>query len=253
VVENARIEKIKQRGNLPRHIAIIMDGNGRWAQRRGLPRVAGHREGIQSVRSVVELCSRLGIEVLTLYTFSTENWRRPREEISALMGLLVETLRKEIQKLVKNNIRFTVIGNIERLPLEIQKSVQEAIEMTQANTGLNLNLALSYGSREEIVHAVQSIAQKVKQGKLQPEDISQETLQAHLYTAGLPDPDLLIRTSGESRVSNFLLWQLAYTEIYITDVLWPDFRENELLLAIEDYQRRERRFGKVSEQLKESS
>jgi len=191
--------------------------------------------------------------VLTLYTFSTENWRRPREEISALMGLLVETLRKEIQKLVKNNIRFTVIGNIERLPLEIQKSVQEAIEMTQANTGLNLNLALSYGSREEIVHAVQSIAQKVKQGKLQPEDISQETLQAHLYTAGLPDPDLLIRTSGESRVSNFLLWQLAYTEIYITDVLWPDFRENELLLAIEDYQRRERRFGKVSEQLKESS
>ncbi len=253
MVENARIEKIKQRGNLPRHIAIIMDGNGRWAQRRGLPRVAGHREGIQSVRSVVELCSRLGIEVLTLYTFSTENWRRPREEISALMGLLVETLRKEIQKLVKNNIRFTVIGNIERLPLEIQKSVQEAIEMTQANTGLNLNLALSYGSREEIVHAVQSIAQKVKQGKLQPEDISQETLQAHLYTAGLPDPDLLIRTSGESRVSNFLLWQLAYTEIYITDVLWPDFRENELLLAIEDYQRRERRFGKVSEQLKESS
>lgn len=251
-MDEERLEKVKQKGNLPRHIAIIMDGNGRWAKKQGLPRVAGHREGIQSVRTVVELCTRLGIEVLTLYTFSTENWRRPREEVSALMGLLVETLRKEIKKLVKNNISFTVIGNMDRLPVEIQQSVQEAIQMTQNNTGLILNLALSYGSREEIVHAVKSIAEKVKQGELQPEDISQEIIQAHLYTAELPDPDLLIRTSGESRVSNFLLWQLAYTEIYITDVLWPDFRENEFFLAIEDYQRRERRFGKVSEQLKYS-
>lgn len=251
-MDEERLEKVKQKGNFPRHIAIIMDGNGRWAKKQGLPRVAGHREGIQSVRTVVELCTRLGIEVLTLYTFSTENWRRPREEVSALMGLLVETLRKEIKKLVKNNIRFTVIGNMDRLPVEIQQSVQEAIQMTQNNTGLILNLALSYGSREEIVHAVKSIAEKVKQRQLQPEDISQEIIQAHLYTAELPDPDLLIRTSGESRVSNFLLWQLAYTEIYITDVLWPDFRENEFFLAIEDYQRRERRFGKVSEQLKYS-
>lgn len=251
-MDEERLEKIKQKGNLPRHIAIIMDGNGRWAKKRGLPRVAGHREGIQSVRSVVELCTRLGIEVLTLYTFSTENWRRPREEISALMGLLVETLRKEIKKLVENNIRFTVIGNTDRLPSEIQQSIQEAMEATRHNTGLILNLALSYGAREEIVHAVKSIAQKVKQGVLDPEDISQEVIQAHLYTAGLPDPDLLIRTSGESRVSNFLLWQLAYTEIYITNVLWPDFRENELCLAIEDYQGRERRFGKVSEQLQET-
>lgn len=251
-MDEERLEKIKQKGNLPRHIAIIMDGNGRWAKKRGLPRVAGHREGIQSVRSVVELCTRLGIEVLTLYTFSTENWRRPREEISALMGLLVETLRKEIKKLMENNIRFTVIGNTDRLPSEIQQSIQEAMEATRHNTGLILNLALSYGAREEIVHAVKSIAQKVKQGVLDPEDISQEVIQAHLYTAGLPDPDLLIRTSGESRVSNFLLWQLAYTEIYITNVLWPDFRENELCLAIEDYQGRERRFGKVSEQLQET-
>ena len=248
---NQRAQKPgKPREGLPRHIAIIMDGNGRWAKQRGYPRVLGHREGIKSVREVVEACGELGIEVLTLYTFSTENWRRPREEVSALMKLLLKTIQKEIRDLIRNNVRLTVIGNLEHLPDAARKSMETAIQKTEANTGLNLNLALSYGSREELVRAVKKIAEQVKEGELDPETVSSKTIQDHLYTSKVPDPDLLIRTSGEYRISNFLLWQLAYTEIYFTDVLWPDFRKADLLKAIDNYRQRERRFGKVSEQIK---
>jgi undecaprenyl diphosphate synthase len=248
---NQRAQKpVIPKESLPRHIAIIMDGNGRWAKQRGYPRVMGHREGIKSVREVVEVCGELGVEVLTLYTFSTENWRRPREEVSALMKLLLKTIQKEIRELIRNNVRLTVIGNLEHLPDAARESMEAAIQKTEANTGLNLNLALSYGSREELVRAVKRIAIQVKQGKLDPETVSSQTIQNNLYTSKIPDPDLLIRTSGEFRISNFLLWQLAYTEIYVTDVLWPDFRKADLIKAIENYRRRERRFGKVSEQLK---
>jgi len=251
MVLNPRAQKpVIPKGGLPRHIAIIMDGNGRWAKQRGYPRVMGHREGIKSVREVVEVCGELGVEVLTLYTFSTENWRRPREEVSALMKLLLKTIQKEIHDLIRNNVRLTVIGNLEHLPQDARKSMEAAIQKTEANTGLNLNLALSYGSREELVRAVKSIAMQVKHGELDPETVSSQTIQDNLYTSQIPDPDLLIRTSGEFRISNFLLWQLAYTEIYVTDVLWPDFRKADLIKAIENYRQRERRFGKVSEQLK---
>lgn len=242
-------EELKRRGNIPRHIAIIMDGNGRWAKQRGLPRVAGHREGVKAVRDVVEGCGELGVEVLTLYTFSMENWRRPKEEVSALMNLLLRTLQKELDELVRNNVRLMAVGNIENLPENARETFLKGIEVTRRNTGLVLNLALSYGGREEIIHAVRTIAVKIQRNDLRPDEIDAETIGRHLYTSELPDPDFLIRTSGEFRISNFLLWQLAYTEIYITDVLWPDFRRKDLYRAIEDYQSRERRFGKVSEQL----
>ena len=242
-------EQLKRQGNIPRHIAIIMDGNGRWAKQRGLPRIAGHREGVNSVRDVVEACGELGNDVLTLYTFSTENWRRPIEEVSALMKLLLRTLRKEVDDLVRNNVRLMAVGDIHHLPVNAKEGILQGIEETRNNTGLILNLALNYGGREEIVTAVRSLANLVQQGALHPEDINGEIIEKHLYTAELPDPDLLIRTSGELRISNFLLWQLAYTEIYITDILWPDFRRKDLYRAIEDYQKRERRFGKVSEQI----
>lgn len=243
------LKRIQANGNIPGHIAIIMDGNGRWAKKRGLPRVAGHREGVKSVRDIVEACGELGVQVLTLYTFSTENWRRPKDEVFALMGLLVRTLRKEIDDLMKNNVRLTAIGQVENLPIDAAKEFLEGIELTRENTGLNLNLALSYGSREEIISCVRSIAQQVKTGQIDPDTIDEDTIQSHLYTAAIPDPEFLIRTSGEFRLSNFLLWQLAYTEILITDVLWPDFRRPHLYRAIDDFQRRERRFGKVSEQI----
>ena len=243
------INKLKESGNLPRHIAIIMDGNGRWAKKRGLPRVAGHHEGVNSVREIVETCGELEIQVLTLYTFSTENWRRPKAEVSALMKLLIQTLRKKIDELVEKNVKLIVSGNLDRMPQDVSEGIREGIQKTKGNTGLILNMALNYGGREEIVHAVRLIADKVKQGSLDPKDIEQGTIQGYLYTADLPDPDLLIRTSREFRISNFLLWQLAYTEIYITDVLWPDFRGKELFKAINEYQKRERRFGKVSDQL----
>jgi undecaprenyl diphosphate synthase len=243
------LHTLKQSTRLPRHIAIIMDGNGRWAKQRGLPRVIGHREGIRSVRDIVEACGELGIGVLTLYTFSTENWRRPEDEVSALMRLLLRTIRKEIGELKKNNVRLFLSGELLKLPPDTQKAMLEGIEKTEKNTGLILNLALNYGSREEILHAVQGIARLVRRGELDPDGISAETIQAHLYTGKLPDPDLLIRTSGEFRLSNFLLWQLAYTEIVITDVLWPDFRRDHLYRAIQEYLSRERRFGKVSEQI----
>jgi undecaprenyl diphosphate synthase len=241
--------RIREKGNIPRHIAIIMDGNGRWAKERGLPRIAGHREGVKSVREIVEACGELDLHVLTLYTFSTENWHRPQNEVSALMGLLVRTLRKEIDDLQKNNVRLNAIGQIENLPKNAFKEFSEGIEMTRNNTGLILNLALSYGSREEIAFCMRSIAREVKTERLEPESIDIHTIETHLYTSGMPDPDLLIRTSGEFRLSNFLLWQLAYTEIFITDTLWPDFRRRDLYTAIEDYQSRERRFGKISEQI----
>ena len=243
-------EEILGRGRLPLHVAVIMDGNGRWAKERGLPRIAGHREGVKAVRDVVEACGELGIEVLTLYTFSTENWRRPEEEVSALMNLLIRTLRKEVEELIQNNVRLVTLGNIERLPEHARRGMLEAIERTRENTGLVLSLALNYGGREEILHAVRRIAEDVQAGRIRPDAIDTQTIHDRLYTAEFPDPDLMIRTSGEFRISNFLLWQAAYTEIHITDVRWPDFRRKDLYEAVRDYQNRERRFGKVSEQLK---
>lgn len=230
---------------LPRHIAIIMDGNGRWAVEKKLPRVQGHQAGVDSIRDIVRACGEIGIQYLTLYAFSTENWARPKEEVSFLMGLLSSYLDKEFEEIKKNNIRFMPIGRIGDLPAEIQNKINRNVEATRQNTGLRLMLALSYSSRLEIVDAVKKIAAKAKSGDLAVEDISSETISEHLYTAGVPDPDLLIRTSGEMRISNFLLWQLSYTEIYVTEKLWPDFRRPDLAEAIKAYQKRERRFGRT--------
>lgn len=244
------IRKIIQKGNIPKHIAIIMDGNGRWAKKRKLPRVEGHREGINSVREIVQICGELGVEVLTLYTFSSENWKRPQWEVSALMTLLLKTIRKEVNDLHKNNVKVMSIGRLDDMPESPRKGILEAIEKTKDNTGLVLNLALSYSSRIEILTAVKSITEKCASGEYDVNAIDEKIFSDNLYTKNLRDPDLLIRTSGESRISNFLLWQLAYTEIIITDTLWPDFRKNEFLKAVENYQSRERRFGLVSEQIK---
>jgi undecaprenyl diphosphate synthase len=243
-------EELKRSGEIPTHIAIIMDGNGRWAKRRGLPRVAGHREGVKSVRDVVEACAQLGVKYLTLFAFSTENWRRPKEEIDTLMKLLIKTLRSETEKLHKNDIKLMAIGDIDSLPKEVRKELKEAMEKTKNNKRMVLNLALSYSGRWEIIEAVKEIARDVKKGKVKIEEIDDKLFSNYLKTAGIPDPDLLIRTSGELRISNFLLWQIAYTELYITDCLWPDFRRKHLYEAIRDYQRRERRFGMTSEQIK---
>lgn len=242
-------ERVRRGGKLPAHVAIIMDGNGRWAKRRAKPRVEGHREGVNSVREIVRACGELGIGFLTLYTFSKENWNRPKGEVSALMALLLNTIREELDELQRNNVRLMTIGKLEDLPFLACQGMEQASRILRHNTGLTLNLALSYSSRQEIVEAMRRIAMEVKAGRLQPEDIDEFTVSSHLYTASIPDPDLLIRTSGELRLSNFLLWQLAYTEIYVTDVLWPDFRRKEFYQAILAYQQRERRFGKVSEQL----
>jgi len=238
-------ERIEAAGHIPRHIAIIMDGNGRWARQRGLPRIAGHREGINSVREVVRACGELGIEVLTLYVFSVENWRRPRPEIGALMRLLRETTRREVDDLMRNDVHLSVIGRIGEIAPAARKVLTEAIQRTAGNTGLHLNLAINYGGRSELVDAVRRLAGDLNQGRLKAESIDEQTIGRYLYTADMPDPDLLIRTSGEMRVSNFLLWQIAYTEIHVTDVLWPDFRRPHLYQAILDYQSRERRFGGV--------
>ena len=240
-------------GHIPDHIAIIMDGNGRWARERSLPRIAGHREGINSVREITRLCGEIGIKHLTLYTFSTENWQRPKAEVSALMTLLLKTINKEVKELHKNNVKFTVIGDLAMLPRSTRKGLQYGIELTQDNGGLNLCLALNYGSRQEMIDAIQSLASKVQSGEMEPEEINEAIFSDALYTKGIPDPDLLIRTSGECRLSNFLLWQSAYTEIFITDTYWPEFREEQLMDAITVYQLRERRFGKVSEQVQSSS
>ncbi|MDZ7372865.1 MAG: isoprenyl transferase [candidate division KSB1 bacterium] len=247
--EQEVVDRLKARGNLPRHVAVIMDGNGRWAKQRGLERIQGHQEGINSVRAVVEACGALGIEVLTLYTFSTENWKRPRREVMALMRLLIRTVQDELDELDQNNVRLKTIGRLEDLPGYARRAVEKAIERLRDNTGLTVVLALSYSGREEIAEAARRAARDVLEGKIRPDDLSPDLFATYLQTAGLPDPDLLIRTSGEMRLSNFLLWQLAYTELYITDVLWPDFRKREFYAAIEEYQRRERRFGMVSEQL----
>jgi undecaprenyl diphosphate synthase len=242
-IEQKRAE-ILSRNNLPRHIAIIMDGNGRWAKKRGLPRVAGHREGINSVRTIVRICGEIGIQYLTLYTFSTENWKRPKSEVSALMTLLLQTIRREVADLKKNNVRLLTIGSLEDLPYPANKAMEEAKEELKDCTGLKLILALSYSGRNEILHAVNNLLIKGVQS------VDESSFSNELFTTGIPDPDLLIRTSGENRISNFLLWQLAYTEIFVSPVLWPDFREMELLEALANYQERERRFGKVSEQLR---
>lgn len=236
----------KQR--LPRHVAIIMDGNGRWATQRGLTRVTGHRRGRDSVNDVVEAARRLGIEYLSLYAFSTENWQRPRDEVAALMRFLRHFLAAELKKMRKNGIRLLAIGNLRKLPREVQVPLRQTIEDTRHNTGMTVILAVSYGSREEITEAVRAIARRVRREEIEPEDVDQALVASHLGTAGVPDPDLLIRTSGEMRISNFLLWQIAYTEIYVTNTLWPDFREREFLDAIAHYQRRERRFGRTGEQ-----
>ena len=234
---------------LPRHIAIIMDGNGRWAKEKGEDRLFGHYQGVESVKDVVEGAAELGIEYLTLYAFSTENWDRPADEVSGLMELLVTTIRKEVSTLNKNNIRLHVIGDLDMLPEHARNELQEGLEMTAANTGLNLVMALSYSGRWDLLEAVRSIAKAVKSGELDADLIDEQTLQNNLSTHAFPDPELMIRTSGEYRISNFLLYQLAYAELYFTDVCWPDFRKKNLYEALLDYQHRERRFGKISEQL----
>jgi undecaprenyl diphosphate synthase len=232
--------------NLPRHVAIIMDGNGRWARERELPRIEGHRRGAESVREIVRVSGELGIEYLTLYAFSIENWNRPKTEVSALMRLLEFYLKEEIAELNKSNVRLAAIGRVHELPASAQKQLEKSIAALKKNTGLTLVLALSYGGRAEIVDAVRSICSEVKGGRLDAVDVDEKVISQHLYTRSIPDPDLLIRTSGEMRVSNFLLWQISYAEIYVTETLWPDFRKTAYLKALEDYSGRDRRFGLVS-------
>ena len=241
-------EKINSE-NLPQHIAIIMDGNGRWAKKKGAVRVFGHKSAVKAVRDVTEAAAELGIKYLTLYAFSTENWSRPKAEVEALMKLLVSTIRKEVKTLTKNNVKLKAIGNTEDLPKVCQKELKEAEVITKDNSGLTLTLALSYSGRWDIINAVKSIALDVKSGKVEPNNIDSSLFSKYLSTDQMPDPELMIRTSGEMRVSNFLLWQLAYSEIYISPILWPDFRREHLYEAILDYQTRERRFGKTSEQV----
>ena len=239
---------IKER--LPRHVAIIMDGNGRWAKRQGLARMFGHKQGVEAVHNITEAAAEIGIDYLTLYTFSTENWNRPKEEVDALMSLLVDTIVKETPTLMKNNVRLLTIGDTERLPEAARLKFEGCIAQTAANTGLKLVIALSYSSRWEIVNAARQMAADAAAGRLRAEDISEQTVSDYLTTKHIPDPDLLIRTSGELRISNFLLWQLAYSELYFTDCLWPEFTVEEFYKAIVDYQGRERRFGKTSEQVR---
>lgn len=246
-------ERLMKRGHIPQHIAIIMDGNGRWAKKRSLPRVAGHHEGVNSVRDIVEACGQVGVKYLTLYTFSTENWKRPQDEVSILMRLLLSSLRDECDNLHKNNVRLKTIGDFSALPLDVQDEFLDAIELTKNNTGLTLVLALSYSGRWDLKSAMKMIAEQVKAGVLEPEMITDEVISQSLATKSIPDPDLLVRTSGELRISNFLLWQLAYSEMYVTDILWPDFRRRQLYDAIEAFQNRERRFGLVSEQIESTS
>ncbi|WP_121666764.1 isoprenyl transferase [Mesonia aquimarina] len=234
---------------LPKHIAIIMDGNGRWAKKQGLLRMAGHQEGTTAVRETVEACAKIGIKNLTLYAFSTENWNRPKIEVRTLMKLLVSSLKKEIKTLMNNNIKLNAIGCLKNLPEKAQKELQEVISKTSENNHMTLTLALSYGSREELINCFQEINKAIQDKEITVEQIDENTIQKHLYTKNLPDVDLLIRTSGEQRISNFLLWQIAYAELYFTQTLWPDFRKEDLVEAIVNYQNRERRFGKTSEQL----
>ena len=235
---------------MPRHVAIIMDGNGRWAKKQGLARMYGHKQGVETVHRITETAAELGIQYLTLYTFSTENWNRPKEEVDALMTLLVDTIAKETPTLMKNNVRLLTIGDMGRLPEGAKRKFEQCMEETSGNTGLRLVIALSYSARWEITNAMQAAVRKAQTGELKAEDVNEELVSSLMTTAGMPDPDLLIRTSGELRISNFLLWQLAYSELYFTDCLWPEFTEEEFCKAIVDYQHRERRFGKTSEQVK---
>jgi len=239
------VDEIKASGNLPRHIAVIMDGNGRWAKKRGLPRIEGHRAGRKAVREAVEGCVELGVQVLTLYTFSVENWSRPEREVSALMLFLRQTLKQEREELRKSDVRLGVIGRVSDLPKAVRKVLDETIDDLKESKGLLLNLALSYGGRAEIVDAVRKIAADARLAQTKPEEIDEKFIERRLYTAGIPDPDLLIRTSGEMRVSNFLLWQLAYSEMWVTETLWPDFRKKHLFEAVRNYQKRQRRFGRI--------
>jgi undecaprenyl diphosphate synthase len=243
----ALLQKISQ-GDMPRHIAIIMDGNGRWAKGKNLPRIQGHRAGVQTAKEIVKTCAQLKIEVLTLYAFSIENWKRPRSETNALMMLLEEFIQEQLQELIKNNIQFRPIGRLQGLPSSVQQKLQQAVEATKNNSGLVLALALNYGGRSEIVDAIKRLIKDVEVGLLKKEDVDEGFLSRYLYTGDLPDPDLLIRTSGEMRISNFLLWQLAYAELWVTPTLWPDFSRQDLYQAIYEYQQRERRFGRISEQ-----
>ena len=243
-------DKVSANGNLPKHIAIIMDGNGRWARLKNLPRAAGHKEGINSVREIVRVCGEIGVSHLTLYTFSSENWSRPKTEVSAIMKLLLSTIKKEISNLDDNNVKLSTIGNLEKLPRETQKNILDGVEKTKSNTGLNLILALSYGSRQELIRAIKRTFKRVKELNLEIDNIDETLLSSELYTADIPDPDLIIRTGGEYRLSNFLLWQSAYSELLISETFWPDFRESDLLNSITDYQNRQRRFGQTAEQVK---
>ena len=248
-MSNTLRNKILSGGDIPKHIAIIMDGNGRWATSQNLPRLAGHREGIKSVREIVRICGEIGIEYLTLYTFSSENWNRPVKEVSSIMKLLFSTIKKEVQNLHKNNVRLLAIGKLDDLPQKPYQEIMEGINKTKENTGLNLILALSYGSRQELLRAVRRIVDSSKIDKIKIDEINEDMISKELYTSEIPDPDLLIRTGGENRISNFLLWQSAYTEFYMVDIFWPEFREKELINSIEDYQARQRRFGRTGEQV----
>ncbi|MBI1823006.1 MAG: isoprenyl transferase [Nitrospirae bacterium] len=250
--DHALIDLVRQR-TMPRHVAIIMDGNGRWAKEKGLTRILGHREGIHSVREVITLCRELGIEVLTIYAFSVENWKRPELEIKTLMKLLEEYLKKELQTMMENDICFRAIGRIEKLPSSVIHSIRHVEEETAKNKTMVLNIALNYGGRSEIIDAIQKFIEDVHKGKKLFKDLNEDEFSEYLYTQGNIDPDLMIRTSGEERISNFLLWQLAYTELYFSKTLWPDFRRKDLLLAILDFQRRERRFGKIAPEIPQES
>jgi len=238
-----------EKEKLPKHIAIIMDGNGRWANKRSFRRILGHREGMESVKEIVRACRELDIQALTLYAFSSQNWQRPELEVKALMGLLKKYVRSEVNELNEKNVRLQGIGELDKLPKSVIKVFNEAVEVTKNNTGMVLSVALSYGGREEIINAVSEIAKKIETGELSSVDINEDIFSENLYTAGLPDPDFLIRTSGELRISNFLLWQIAYSEIYVTDVLWPDFRKDDLYRALIEFQKRKRRFGLTDEQI----
>ena len=230
---------------IPSHVAIIMDGNGRWARKRLLNRIKGHEKGVATVRTIVRTCREVGISILTLYAFSTENWQRPKSEVIALMAILKKFLKSELKEMMDNNIRLNAIGQIESLPENVQQTLHHTMSLTKKNKGMLFNIALSYGGRSELLMMVREIAQKAKDGKIDPDSITPEVISNHLYTSGMPDPDLLIRTSGEYRISNFLLWQIAYSEIFITNTLWPDFSKDEFLHILKDYQQRERRFGKI--------
>ncbi|MBP2832478.1 isoprenyl transferase [Aquimarina sp. U1-2] len=243
------VDKKQLNSNIPKHVAIIMDGNGRWAKKQGLFRAIGHEKGTRAVREAVEGSAEMGVKYLTLYAFSTENWNRPKLEVDTLMKLLVNSLKKEIKTLQDNNIKLNAIGNLKSLPEKARKELLEVVEKTKANNHMTLTLALSYGSREELIKTIEEISIKVKNGVISPHLINESVINEHLYTKNLPDVDLLIRTSGEQRISNFLLWQIAYAELYFTEILWPDFKKTDLIEAVLNYQKRERRFGKTSEQL----